>query len=124
MTSSKGTFALFVRMLCVVALMAAGLVHGPKSTTAAPADFASYTLPDGTLPVLCLTSDRGGGLPKAGHDERCAACIINAGFLPVPADMVGWTMSLATHTLSPWHCETPPPPEPPSNARPRAPPVL
>ena len=124
MTCSKGTFALLMRMLCVVALMAAGWVSGPKLTAAAPVDLAAYTLPDGTLPVLCLTSDQDNGLPKATHDERCVACIINAGFLPVLVNTVGWTMSPVMYTLSSWHDETPPPPEPPSNTRPRAPPVF
>ncbi|MGB7433295.1 MAG: hypothetical protein WA921_12595 [Ahrensia sp.] len=63
--------------MLVAALVLAAFAHSPATTTAIEkAQFAAaYTLPDGSLPVLC---DPNGNDENAGFD-RCAFCIIATG---------------------------------------------
>ncbi|PSH67646.1 hypothetical protein CU102_17320 [Phyllobacterium brassicacearum] len=78
---------LAVRMLCALALVFVAFAHKPITTAYAdPIDLAAYTLPDGTVPVLCLP--RGGDQDQhksAWHGTGCEACRLSASFiLPVP----------------------------------------
>ncbi|MDR6821118.1 hypothetical protein J2X76_006319 [Neorhizobium sp. 2083] len=83
-----------VRALCVLALLFVGFAHKPLNLDyhSIPAsELAAYTLPDGTLPVLCLPSEDG-KTKHDGHDlgSGCEACRLTASvLLPAPADMAG-----------------------------------
>lgn len=61
----------------------------PTGTGAAPPDPAAYALPDGKLPMLCLSGGDGSG--KTSVDAGCPACTLTAaaGLLPVPAAGLG-----------------------------------
>ncbi len=78
-----------VRALCTLALLFVGFAHKPAMAAPwlpAATELAQYVLPDGTLPVLCLSSEHG----KASHDGQdkgsgCEACRLSASvLLPVP----------------------------------------
>ncbi len=82
-----------VRMVCALALLFVGLAHTPPVAIAAdhvsPAgEMARYTLPDGSIPVLCLPSTD--GKAKQQHNEPgsgCEACRLSASLLlPAPPD--------------------------------------
>jgi hypothetical protein len=98
-------FRAFRRLQIVLALVAfyatvglgLGFAHKPLQIgNPATVDLSLYALPDGTIPVLCLTPSRDGSRPEdershhAGH--RCDACIVtvalgfatNAATAPVP----------------------------------------
>jgi hypothetical protein len=65
---------LLLRLMVIVALALTAFAHRAAPASAAPAtDFLAYALPDGTLPVLCLTEavDEDG---KGGHHKGSAAC--------------------------------------------------
>ena len=80
-----------VRILCAIALLFVGFAHQPATLArSAPVDLSAYALPDGTLPIFCLTDTDGS--PKGGHPhaQPCDACRIGAStLLPSPADTVG-----------------------------------
>ncbi len=78
---------LAVRMLCALALVFVAFAHKPID--AAPSnqiDLAAYTLPDGTVPVLCLPGSNDQDIHKsAWHGTGCEACRLSASvLLPVP----------------------------------------
>lgn len=83
-----------VRMICVLALLFVGFAHKPPVLEyhAIPAsELAQYTLPDGTIPVLCLPSEDG-KTKHEGHDfgSGCEACRLTASvLLPAPANIAG-----------------------------------
>lgn len=63
-----------LRLLVVVALALTAFAHRAAPDNAPPAtDFLAYVLPDGTLPVLCLT-ETGDEDSKGGHHQGSAAC--------------------------------------------------
>jgi hypothetical protein len=86
------------RILCALALLFVGLSHKPPALSAAtltPAEIAAYTLPDGTLPVLCLPSEDGAS-KNHSHDfgNGCEACrLASAILLPEPPAVGGVTVS-------------------------------
>lgn len=90
------TWRMAVHALCMLALFAVGFAHKIPSVSASPltpSEIASYTLPDGTLPVLCI-SDQALSDHDQDHkhkaDSGCEACRISASILlPLPADTVG-----------------------------------
>lgn len=93
MAAIASDMAKLVRILCAIALLCVGFAHKtPVSVTAIPtAELAAYTLPDGSLPVLCLPEDGGHG-KGGGHDfgNGCEACRITAStVLPLPSDTIG-----------------------------------
>ena len=51
-----------VRMLCALSLLLVAFAHRPLALETVPslssADVASFMLPDGTLPDLCLTGEK------------------------------------------------------------------
>ncbi|WP_165130708.1 hypothetical protein [Rhizobium rhizoryzae] len=77
------------RIVCAIALLLVGLSHKPLSVLAnrlTPAELAAYTLPDGTVPVLCLPSEDDAS-KKHSHDfgTGCEACrLASAILLPAP----------------------------------------
>lgn len=83
-----------MRILCAIALLFVGLSHKPPTvhaSTFTPAELAAYTLPDGTLPVLCLPSQDETGKSNS-HDlgNGCEACrLMSATLLPEPPTVGG-----------------------------------
>ncbi|MBC7281984.1 MAG: hypothetical protein H5U12_11180 [Hoeflea sp.] len=78
-----------MRMLCALALMLVAFAHRPLALETAPAyaaaDLASFVLPDGTLPDLCVTGeDDGTHHSVANHCEACR--IVSSVDLPSPFD--------------------------------------
>lgn len=82
--------AIYVRMLCALAVLLLGLGHQPPAFAAAsliPDVESVAMLPDGSLPELYLS-----GMPeKHGTvEKRCEVCRLAQAFLlPPPADL-GW----------------------------------
>ena len=124
-----GTMQWMVRSICVLALAFVGFAHQPPIANAdelAPAALAQYRLPDGTLPVLCVT-DKGtdGKEHSKTHAPGCEACrIAAAALLPAPPTGVCEHLALADQDVLPprteaFHRQLYPP-----NTGPRAPPVL
>ncbi|TDH38752.1 hypothetical protein E2A64_06565 [Pseudohoeflea suaedae] len=63
---------LLVRLMVVVALALTAFAHRAAPVNAAPAtNFLAYALPDGSLPVICLT---GTGEKDGDHHQGNAAC--------------------------------------------------
>lgn len=74
-----------LRIMCALALVFAAFAHRPVQPDF-PDDFgiAAYTLPDGTIPVICLTGPDGKPNGNAGG-SRCEFCrIASATALPEP----------------------------------------
>lgn len=86
-----------MRILCALALLFVGFAHQPLAIAeTVPLDLAAYALPDGTLPVFCLTDKDGGQTDKHVHASDCDACRISAAtLLPQPADIAGRTIEFA-----------------------------
>ncbi|WP_420960305.1 hypothetical protein [Brucella sp. IR073] len=87
-----------VRFLCALALVFVAFAHKPIDLGPGDGyDLAAYTLPDGTVPVLCLPSGKGDD--HRGHDDHlysqaCEACRISSGFVcPVPPKAPGPALS-------------------------------
>lgn len=85
-----------VRILCALALLFVGFGHQPAGMAEnTPFNVAAYALPDGTLPVLCVSesddSQKDSG--KHIHAQGCEACRISASvLLPSPVDNLGERM--------------------------------
>ncbi|MBZ9653931.1 hypothetical protein [Phyllobacterium lublinensis] len=89
---------LAMRMLCAVALVFVAFAHNPVTAGSADQiDLAAYTLPDGTVPVLCLPGSGDQEQHKtAWHGTGCEACRLSASFiLPVPPVSSGPTVNPA-----------------------------
>jgi hypothetical protein len=92
------TWRMAVHIMCMMALFAVGFAHKVPSLSASPltpAEIVAYTLPDGTLPVLCI-SDQASSDHDHDQDHQhkadggCEACRISASILlPLPTDTVG-----------------------------------
>lgn len=76
------------RIVCAIALLFVGLSHKPPAISASaltPAELAAYTLPDGTVPVLCLPSEDGASKKHSHDGTGCEACrLASAILLPAP----------------------------------------
>jgi hypothetical protein len=114
------------RMICVVALVLLGLAHSPVVLPApqlSAQEIAALTLPDGTLPELCLPAEDGKGKPL-GASSDCEACRISAAvLLPAPADTIGRVMAFASSIVLPQPAEAHYRQLFPPDSHPRAPPV-
>lgn len=116
------------RIFCALALLFVGLSHQPPALSAptlTPAEIAAYTLPDGTLPVLCLPSEDGAG-KNHSHDfgSGCEACrLASAILLPVPPTIGGVTLVREADRFIPIRDEAFYRQLFPPNASPRAPPL-
>ena len=87
MRNIRNDWRLAVRMLCALALVFVAFAHQPISASpASDIDLAAYTLPDGSVPVLCLDNKVDQGSHKsAWHGNGCEACRLSASvILPVP----------------------------------------
>lgn len=71
-----------LRILCAIALVCVAFAHKPVAAEAQPIDLAAYTLPDGTVPVLCLPGSGGEDSHKSvWHGTGCEACRLAASFI-------------------------------------------
>ena len=94
MTSTQPAIAKLVRMLCALALLMVGFAHKVPALDHGSiplSEIAHYTLPDGTLPKLCLSSDHGAtNHNDHGYGSGCEACRLSASvLLPAPPDAAG-----------------------------------
>tara|TARA_R110002020_G_scaffold194317_5_gene395037 strand:- start:2875 stop:3225 length:351 start_codon:yes stop_codon:yes gene_type:complete len=76
-------------MLCALSLMLVAFAHRPLALADAAPDFASaemasFVLPDGTLPDLCLTGEDDPGHYSTNYCEACR--IVSSVDLPSPVD--------------------------------------
>lgn len=90
MTRRTTNWAACLRILCAVALLFVGFAHQPASASAPSAlELVQYTLPDGTVPDLCLDGSVD-GKTKHVSPVKCEACRIGSAMLmPAPADLAG-----------------------------------
>ncbi len=117
------------RILCAVALLLVGFAHQPIVAIAdevSPIELAQYRLPDGSLPILCITyKDADGKVHGKAYAPGCEACrIASAAMLPTPpTDICECLASLRGETVvarsEAFHRQLYPP-----NTGPRAPPLL
>ncbi|WLS06275.1 hypothetical protein Q9315_20740 (plasmid) [Shinella oryzae] len=118
---------LAVCILCTIALMAIAFGHRTPVLAAqayTPAEIALYTLPDGTLPDLCLTGHDDSGKDH-GQAPRCEACRIAGDILvPEPADIIGARIAFAASFDLPVAIEGAYRKLFPPNASPRGPPAI
>jgi hypothetical protein len=120
-----------MRIVIIVALTMIGFAHQPVSAELpASVQYAAYTLPDGTLPVFCVTvtddEDFGGGDggKSRSHYHGCEACRLAGTVLAAePPVIVGSAMEFPRGRCP--HCRDIPRPELAdiSTAQPRAPPL-
>lgn len=118
-----------IRIVCVIALLSLGLAHRPPAATAAtlsPAEIAALTLPDGTLPELCLPgTDTDGKVKPHAAASDCEGCRISAmALLPEPSDTVGVRLAAAGEIVLPKPAEAHYRQLFPPSSAPRAPPIL
>jgi hypothetical protein len=118
-----------LRLICAFALCALAFAHTPIDARAFGiplSEVAAYTLPDGTVPVLCLAT--------SGHDDHqrhsglgpngCEACRLSAALLLPAASYVETVRTtLSAHLPLPPRLDVPGRPPFQPNAAPRAPPV-
>lgn len=125
MQGRRSSWQFVIRALCVVALLAVGFGHRTPAfavSLLSAEDVAAMTLPDGTLPELCLPVDG-----EAGKGQftvvPCDACVISASvLLPTPSDIAGKRLSAASAVQLPTRVEAFYRQLFPPNAAPRAPP--
>lgn len=83
----------WLRILCAIVLICVGFAHQPVFTAASTdfQEFSQYVLPDGSIPVICISDWEGGdnSHPDVKYPERnCEACRLSAGaILPAPATL-------------------------------------
>jgi hypothetical protein len=115
-----------VRLVCAIALLFAGFAHQVPviEKDGIKIDVAEYVLPDGTLPIFCITDNSDPAQNHKMRMEGCQACHINASIvLPTPADVQGSALSFVTAVTAPaWPTIFIRPLFPP-NRGPRAPPA-
>lgn len=89
MTNRGNEMGRLTRILCALALILVGFAHKPPHvvTTVPASEVAAYTLPDGTVPMLCDLAN----LADDDHDHgpsqgplRCEACLLSASTLAPP----------------------------------------
>lgn len=124
-----GTTQWLVRILCAVALLFVGFAHRPAVSIAAeptPFELAQYRLPDGTLPVICVTERTPDGQEHSkAYMPGCEACRISAAvLLPAPPTDICEHLTFARENIfvageETFHRQLYPP-----NSGPRAPPTL
>lgn len=87
--SRENRMGAMVRILCAMALLCVGFAHKPpviEKPALSASELALYTLPDGTLPDLCL-NDGDDVDGRHRHDAGCDACRLAASvLLPLPPD--------------------------------------
>lgn len=92
-----------VRMLCALSLLLVAFAHKPLASTDAgsnyaDAEIASFVLPDGTLPEICLTNEDSGRHAAA---NPCEACRLSASVdLPSRLDIFAINLWFAAAELA------------------------
>lgn len=127
MTDARTSRARWMRFVCAFALFCIGFAHQAPAVGRHPAaqvELSRYAFPDGSLPVLCLQGDDGGGADMAkGFGNGCAACRLNADrAVPMPVDLAGMPLALPADFATPLRAAAPVVHVLPPNAPPRAPP--
>jgi hypothetical protein len=117
------------RIMCAMALLLVGFAHQPVVATAdeiSPLELAQYRLPDGSLPILCITyKDADGKVHGKAYAPGCEACrISSAAVLPAPPTdiyerLVSPRGEIVVAKSEAFHRQLYPP-----NTGPRAPPIL
>lgn len=100
--------ARWVRIACALALLCVGLVHQPPVVPVhlSAADLAAFTLPDGTVPVLCLPAEDGEQQHHQQAGKPCEICRLSASvLLPAPTDEIGAPLSWSRVVAPPIRCE-------------------
>lgn len=127
MASSKSKWGRALRILCAVALLCVAFAHKPLVLgNPAPAgiptsEIALYTLPDGTVPTLCLPNSDD---DSHDHGSGCDACRLTAGIaMPPPPETAGERIAMPMDVIVPTRSEAFYRQIFPPNAAPRAPPV-
>ena len=126
----SGTTQWLLRILCAFALLSVGFAHQPAVSSAdelTPTALAQYRLPDGSLPVLCVSEKTADGKEHGkAHVPNCEACRISAAaLLPLPPTDICEHLAFASQDDLPapkteaFHRQLYPP-----NTGPRAPPLL
>ncbi|WP_052210702.1 hypothetical protein [Rhizobium rhizogenes] len=128
-TKLSGRTQWLLRFLCAFALLSVGFAHQPIIANAdelTPSALAQYRLPDGTLPVLCVTERTADGKEHSkAHVPSCEACrISSAALLPAPPMDICEHLAFASQDIpapktEAFHRQLYPP-----NTGPRAPPLL
>ena len=121
MIISARRLRLALHILCAVTLLVFGFAHRPAATQTS-AVLTLYTLPDGTVPSLCVTGGFDHDHPDFGNG--CEACRLAASILlPTPHDAVSPPLLREVALLGP--VITPPETGRPfqPHAAPRAPPA-
>lgn len=122
------TAAIWLRILCAIALVCIGFAHRIPMANASPSaqELAAYSLPDGTLPVLCITQDDGSsGKQSTISDKSCDACRLNASTdLPTPTVLGIPLVKPVRQAVLPVRFEAFTRQLFPPNAAPRAPPAV
>ena len=123
-----GTTRLLVRILCAIALLSVGFAHRPAVSAAelTPLELAQYRLPDGTLPVLCVTERTPDGKEHSkAYMPGCEACRISAAILlPTPPTDICEHLTFVREDIVVARSETFRRQLYPPNSGPRAPPAL
>lgn len=105
---TQGRIRALLHLLCACALLIVGSVHRvPAHADTAPqaVDLSAYALPDGTVPVLCLTGDSAPAGEK--HRHGCEACRLAASAdLLAPGDTLYRPADFHLITR-PWIADTP-----------------
>lgn len=122
------TTRLLVRILCAIALLSVGFAHRPAVSAAelTPLELAQYRLPDGTLPVLCVTERTPDGKEHSkAYMPGCEACRISATILlPTPPTDICEHLAFVREDVVVARSETFRRQLYPPNSGPRAPPAL
>ncbi|HLP66684.1 MAG TPA: hypothetical protein VK181_04100 [Rhizobium sp.] len=115
-----------LHVLCTLALFFVGFAHKTPDVFGSPSpqELAAYTLPDGTLPDLCLPSTDGSNHDHGTAGTGCEACIISASIiLPLPTDIAARPPLQVEEAVLPVRYEAYYRQLYPPNAAPRAPPA-
>ncbi len=107
MVSKTTSWMKWLRMACAIALLSVGFAHKPLDVQAlSQVELAAYTLPDGTVPDLCLPGDDGSGKLKHQMSHDCEACRLSASVvIPQPPAVGGAVMASAQPLLPPVRAE-------------------
>jgi hypothetical protein len=64
-----------LKILCAIAMVWTSFAHRPviASETEQTADLSAYTLPDGTVPVICISGENG---EKNAYAKGCPYCTL------------------------------------------------
>jgi hypothetical protein len=95
---SYSRFVTLVRITCALALLLVAFAHRPIGFAVVPFDVSAYTLPDGTIPDLCVPGNAGKG---EVHPTGCEFCrLAVAVILPEPSPEF-WRVLAAGERIAP-----------------------